>query len=252
VNSVAYLAQLFGFNHVATANSGIGGLNIVEIMLTLDRSGSMQGTPENNLKDAVLNAFIPAFESSQDLDKVGLVSFATTATVDVPLETNYVSDINSAVNAMNAANYTNSEDAIAQSGAQLPDYSSVSQDKRVKQFLIFFSDGMPTALRYTFKYNNNSNNNNQNYDGIVHEGNGNNCQSTTGSVSVDIQLYKPTGSGQNSYSGVNPSITGDGKGTSTTSCCTSYNKNGTCKNNSGYLNTKWYLFETASPGPESG
>ena len=49
VTARAYLAQLFGFNNVATSNTGVASMNNVEIMLVLDRSGSMSGQPIKDL-----------------------------------------------------------------------------------------------------------------------------------------------------------------------------------------------------------
>ena len=42
------------------------------------------------------------------------------------------------------------------------DQTGVPGDKRIQQFVVFFSDGMPTALRDRFKYNNTD------YDGVVY------------------------------------------------------------------------------------
>ena len=242
VKGSAYLAGIFGVgDHVFTNGFGVASMNKVEIMLTLDRSASMQGNKIRDLKTAA-KSFIGFFKDTQDTDKMGLVSFATTPKFDFNLGFDYVNAMLTKIDGMSANDYTNAEDAIAQGGAQLPDQSHYPADQRVNQFLIFFSDGMPTALRSKFKYNNTD------YAGVVHEGSGTNCRSTTGSV-YDT-LYKADGSGQ--YSGVNPDTTGDGKSTSTTSCksCTGRGCTPT-----GYLNTKWYLFDpsyTGNLGPVSG
>ena len=46
---------------------------------------------------------------------MGLISFATTATVDFPLGNNYVTTMTTKINAMTAIGATNAEDALAQS-----------------------------------------------------------------------------------------------------------------------------------------
>ena len=58
------------------------------------------------------------------------------------------------INAMNATGATNAEDALAQSYGPggLTDQTGVAPDKRVQQFVIFFTDGNPTALQEQFKY----------------------------------------------------------------------------------------------------
>jgi len=256
VNSPGNLAAVFGIDQVPTASAGVARKNEVEIMLVLDRSGSM-GSPSSKIADlkTAAKSFISYFEDTQDQDKMGLVSFATTVKVDVALGNNYVTAMTGKINAMNANGATNAEDSLAQAGdvskGGLPDYSGVPGDKRVQQFVIFFSDGMPTALRDNFKYNN------TNYDGVVY-GQGSsghaNCLTTDYAyMSVANGLQKPTSSTTGDYitdtgsrTDVNPARTGDGKSTATTTCrqCTQYDRRGNCISWNGMLNTKWYLFES--------
>ena len=240
VNSPGNLASLFGIDQVPTGSLGIARKNEVEIMLILDRSGSMAGSKITDLKNAA-KSFVSFFEETQDTDKMGLISFATTARVDVNLGNNYVSTMNNLINNMSANGATNAEDALIRSigTGGFTDQTGVPGERRVQQFAIFFSDGMPTALRDTFKYNNND------YDGVVY-GSGTsghaNCRTSDYSyMSISTGLQKPNSNTTGDfYSGVNPDTTGDGKGTSTTNC-------ETCNfwGCTGYLNTKWYLFESS-------
>ncbi len=247
-SSPGNLAALFGVDWVPTSAEGVARKNEVEIMLVLDRSGSMSGTKMTNLKTAALD-FISYFEETQDQDKMGLVSFATTARVDVILGNNYVATMSSKIKAMSANGATNTEDSLSRASAQLPDYSGVPGDKRVQQFVVFFSDGMPTALRDSFKYNN------TNYDGVVYgQGSSGHANCRTADypyMSVADGLQKPDSNTTGDYfPGVNPDVTGDGKSKSTTICqnCTGTGSRRVC---SRYENTKWYLFES-DLGPVSG
>ena len=235
VKSPTFLARLFGVgNQVLTNSFGEARMNKVEIMLVLDRSGSMGfelPTKMSRLKTAAIK-FIGFFKDTQSTDKMGLVSYATTPRLDLRLKTGFVVEMIDKINDMPALiipstlTYTNTEDAIDQGGAQLPDQSAYAAADRVNQFLIFFSDGQPTALRSKFKYNNTDN------DGVVL---GMNCETTTWGT-IWPYLYDPI-SGTIMPGGVNPDTTGDGKSNSTTKC--------------GGLNTKWYLFES-SLGPVPG
>ena len=149
VTALAYLAQLFGVNQVATSATGVARKNEVEIMLVLDRSGSMGfngGKPIADLKTAA-TSFIGFFKDTEDTDKVGLISFATGVTVDVPLGNNFVKPMTKAIDKMNAIGGTNAEDALAHTMGPggLTDQTGVAPDKRVQQFVIFFTDGNPTA-----------------------------------------------------------------------------------------------------------
>jgi len=249
VNSPGNLASLFGVDLIPTGALGIARKNEVEIMLVLDRSGSM-GSPSSKIADlkTAARSFVSYFEDTQDTDKMGLISFATTARVDVNLGNNYVTTMNNLINAMSANGATNAEDALIRSigTGGFTDQTGVPGDRRVQQFAIFFSDGMPTALRDQFKYNN------ADYDGVVY-GSGSsgraNCRTTDYPyMSVSTGLQRPNSNTTGDFfPGVNPDTTGDGKGTSTTNCrqCTRRDWLGRCIAWAGYLNTKWYLFESS-------
>jgi hypothetical protein len=129
----------------------VGQKKEVEIMLVLDRSGSMAGTPIASLKTAATN-FVNMFSDTQDKDKMGLVSFATSVTMARALGTNYVAPMTGAISGMSAVGATNTEDAIdLVDGPQgFTDQTGVPGDLRIQQFMILFSDGRPTAFRGGF------------------------------------------------------------------------------------------------------
>ncbi len=120
--------------------------NPTDIVLILDRSGSMQGAPLANLKNGA-NAFIDIFDeatdSSQDGQigsgsRIGIVSFADVATQDTQLITD-VSDLKGAVNALASGGSTNHEDAFRKA---LDLFDPASTNAKV---MIMFTDGVTTA-----------------------------------------------------------------------------------------------------------
>jgi uncharacterized protein YegL len=151
VSATAILAKLFGVNLVPTSSRGVGQKKEVEIMMVLDRSRSMDGTPISRLKSAA-TTFVNLFSDTQAKDKMGLVSFATSVTVVRALGTNYVAPMISAINGMSAVGATNAENAIDQADGPsgFTDQTGVPGDQRIQQFMIFFSDGRPTAFRGNF------------------------------------------------------------------------------------------------------
>ena len=154
VSATSILAKLFGVNLVPTSSRGVGQKKEVEIMLVLDRSGSMAGSPISNLKTAAVN-FVNMFADTQAKDKMGLVSFATSVTVVRALGVNYVTPMVTAINAMSATGATDAEEAIDQSDgpAGFTDQTGVPGDQRIQQFMIFFSDGRPTGFHTTILRN---------------------------------------------------------------------------------------------------
>ena len=119
--------------------------NPVDVVLILDRSRSMSGTPLDNLKKGALK-FIDILDEFTDgsrngqiggESRIGIVSFATTATQDTQLITS-VHDLNEAVEALMANGRTNHQDAFIKA---LDLFGPASTNEKI---LVMFTDGVTT------------------------------------------------------------------------------------------------------------
>ena len=119
--------------------------NPVDVVLILDRSQSMAGTPLASLKKGALK-FIEILDESTDGSqdgqigggsRIGIVSFATTATQDTQLITS-VQQLNQAVNNLMAGGRTNHEDAFTKA---LDLFDPASTNEKI---LVMFTDGVTT------------------------------------------------------------------------------------------------------------
>jgi hypothetical protein len=228
-DAMAILAELFGIHHVAVASIGAAQVKDVEIMLVLDRSGSMKNQPIADLKTAS-KSFVDYFKDTQAHDKLGLVSFATSVTVERPLGPNFVVPMNAAIDGMVATGATNAEDAIDQADGPegFTDQSDLPRNRRTPQFLIFFSDGRPTAFRGNFLYRNKS------YNAVACvTGNCEPWDIGSGVITWD-RLGDPD---QERWLSINPRRTGDGLSELRSKC--------------GRTTTRWNIFdEYPVPGYE--
>ena len=125
--------------------TGISG-QPADIMLVLDRSGSMQNAMAN-LKSGA-SAFVDIIDEGTDSalngliangSRIGVVSFASSATVNQPL-TNDAGAVKSAINGLVASGDTNHSAAFQVAQAQL----AASQPANQK-ILIIFTDGVTTV-----------------------------------------------------------------------------------------------------------
>lgn len=238
VKAGVILGGIFGVDGISVAGEGVAKRNKVEIMLVLDRSGSMAGTPIRDLKRAAIN-FLNNFEDTEDEDKVGLVSFATSVIVDRALGSYFVAPMTTAINAMTATGATNAEDALWAAGDEdsggLSDQTSIPGDERVQQFVIFFSDGNPTAFKGTFKHLG------KRFEAVVC-GTGNDCATVyqqLGKPNVEQWIYYGDIGLTPSTTLLDPRVTGDGMPLSSSPC----NQNTTNPAYETFLTTKWDVFQ---------
>lgn len=234
VSALANLAQLFGVSQVTTSANAVAKMNKVEIMLVLDRSGSMAYSGKMTSLKSAASTFVNYFQSTQSTDKMGLISFAVSVQVNSPLGTNYVNNMLAAIAAMNPYGATNTEDAINQSdGPQgFTDQTGLTGDQRVQQVLILLTDGMPTAFRGTFT------NSGLAYDGVAYitayTKNAMNCRPDSGD-SMFVNLNYPNMEiSEGSALPIPPEPTGDGLPVGS-SACDAYIRRAT---------TKWSVFGT--------
>lgn len=231
VNAEASLARLFGVTTIPVNAVGGAQRKEVEIMMVLDRSGSMAGTKMTDLKRAARN-FLQFFNDTQDRDKVGFVSFATTAKLDRALGINFVSPMTTAINNMNAIGATNTADSIIRTigTGGFSNQTGLPGDRRVQQFLVFFSDGQPTAFGGRFKR-----------DGADFNAAAaalTNCRTWETPTPWNNMGNPDESQPPETMLNINPDPTGDGKRTSGSDRTT-------CSNSGGrYINTRWYVFDT--------
>ena len=120
--------------------------NPTDIVLILDRSGSMAGSALANLKNGA-KAFIDIIDEATDGtqdgqigsgSRIAVVSFSDTATADTQLITS-VADLKAAVDALTAGGSTNHADAFTKASELL---AAPSTNARV---MVMFTDGETTA-----------------------------------------------------------------------------------------------------------
>lgn len=126
--------------------------NPVDIVLILDRSQSMAGSPIANLKSGAkkfIQIIDEATDSSEDGQigggsRIGIVSFSNQATQDTQLITS-VEDLETAVQNLSAGGLTNHMDAFTKA---LDLFDPASTNEKI---MVMFTDGRTTTGREYFQ-----------------------------------------------------------------------------------------------------
>jgi len=107
-----------------------------DVMLVIDRSGSMSGAPLQDAKDAA-KAFVDRLDLSPGADQVGLVSYASSALLNHQLGRT-AGTVRMAIDALSAGGNTNITDGINKAQAELESARHVPDNRPV---IILMTDG---------------------------------------------------------------------------------------------------------------
>ena len=131
---------------LTVASTGEATRTKVIMSLVLDRSGSMHiDGGEQALPPAVKN-FISFFDDK--IDNLAMISFASTATVDVPMEHNFKGPINTAVDSLIFTNCTFSQGGLTNALVQNASIKLLPGDTAIK-IVVFFTDGLANMFQDT-------------------------------------------------------------------------------------------------------
>lgn len=160
VHSLNNLTTVFdsGATMTALGASGSAKLRKAEIALVLDFSGSMDfpnPQPIVDLRDGA-TLFVNNFQAFEQDHRFALITFATGVKTLFPMAPDFVQPITDEIALlMNPTGGTNAEDALAQ--ARSLTWSSgqmnLPVNERIRQIVIFFSDGKPSSFRGGFTRN---------------------------------------------------------------------------------------------------
>ncbi len=115
--------------------------------LVVDRSGSEQSDGGSTALPPAATSFINYFDNAND--EVALVSYGSNATVDVPIEYNFITPITSAVNSINWGGGTFGPGGLTLAKAQI-DSVPVLTGQNVVKVVVYFTDGYVNTIQDTF------------------------------------------------------------------------------------------------------
>jgi Flp pilus assembly protein TadG len=143
VDAPLYFMRLLGQTGVNVKSAGTATRRDVNLMLVLDRSGSLQNTGScTPLKEAA-KSFVSYFANGRD--RLGLVSYAITYTNDFTPSFNFLSaspNINSKIDAIACTSGTNTSQALTNAWTPIKAFN----ESGALNVVVFFTDGQPNTI----------------------------------------------------------------------------------------------------------
>jgi Flp pilus assembly protein TadG len=143
----------------------------VIMTVVLDRSGSMHSNGGDVALPPAVTSFISNFDDVNDI--AAMVSFASAASVDVPMQRPFITKIENAAGALSFGNTTCSDEGLTNALAQ-NNTVTITPGQDVIKVIVFFTDGMAN----TFNCNLNCGNRNLDYTRNLYDPTNQNSAST--------------------------------------------------------------------------
>ena len=135
----------------ADANCGTQTSNAsqqpADILLVLDRSGSMKNNGGSTALPPAVTTFVTYFDNTND--EVAMVSYASNAVVNVAINYNFKTPITNAANAMSFSGGTFGPGGLTLAKAQ-NDSVAVQPGQNVVKVVVYFTDGYVNEIQDTF------------------------------------------------------------------------------------------------------
>lgn len=144
VDANAYFMTFLGFEKSTVRAAGEASRRDVNLILVLDRSGSMQNTGSCTPMKNAARQFVEQFANQRD--RLGLLTFSTTTSLEFAPSMNFKPTLDTEIASISCAGWTSSAMALWRAYEQL----QAINEPGTLNLILFFTDGQPTTLTAHF------------------------------------------------------------------------------------------------------
>jgi len=142
VNSPTWFMHILGWNSVHLTVVGQSTRRNVNVMLVLDRSGSLETDGNCTPMAQASTFFVQSFSNNRD--RMGMVTFGTYYNLDFPPSYTFQAGLTTMLVSLNCAGWTNSAAAFSKAYQQLKGIG----DLNALNVILFFTDGDPNTITF--------------------------------------------------------------------------------------------------------
>jgi hypothetical protein len=142
VVSPTWFMRILGFNSVHLTAVGQATRRNVNVLLVIDRSGSLDAS--GSCGDLVTSATLFVDSFSNNRDRMGMVTFGTYYNVDFPFNYNFQTGLTTKLNTLACVGWTNAAAAYWK-GYQI---LKALGDLNALNVILFFTDGQPNTITF--------------------------------------------------------------------------------------------------------
>ena len=142
IDAPTWFMRIFNMNSVHVTAIGQATRRDVNVLLVIDRSGSLAASGSCGTLSSSAQLFVSSFSNNRD--RMGLVTFGTDYNVDFPFNYNFQSGLTGLLGNLNCVGWTNAGAAFWKGYQTL----RALGDLNALNVILFFTDGQPNTITY--------------------------------------------------------------------------------------------------------